>query len=131
MNLSIRWVCNMAFAMALVIMAAGRPACTSEVETISEGASVLVGHWRTTTIVFESPKDEHLVLHANGTAENWVVTASGRSDTSAGTWKVEGIILTLLLEENEEVSCPFTIYEGQLVFPNIQNQRIFWEKIAR
>lgn len=131
MNLSIKWVCNMAIALALVITAAGIPACTSEVETISEGASVLVGHWRTTTIEFESPKDEHLVLNADGTAENWIVTPSSRSGTSTGMWKVEGKILTLLLEENEEVSCPFTIYEGQLVFPNIQNQRLFWEKIAR
>ena len=39
----------------------------------------LVGHWRKTTIVFESPKDEHLVLRADGTAENWVVTAESRS----------------------------------------------------
>jgi len=32
----------------------------------------LIGHWRKTTIVFESPKDEHLVLHAGGTADNWI-----------------------------------------------------------
>ena len=38
----------------------------------------LIGHWRKTTIVFGSPKDEHLVLRANGTAENWVVTAESR-----------------------------------------------------
>src|SRR4030095_3455110 len=33
----------------------------------------LVGHWRKTTIVFESAKAEHLVLRADGTAGNWVV----------------------------------------------------------
>jgi hypothetical protein len=121
----------MAIAVALAITAAGIPAHASEVEPISEGARVVVGHWRKTTIVFENPKDEHLVLKADGTAENWVVTASSRSGTTTGTWRVEGKILTLLLRENGEVSRPFTIHEGQLVFPNIQNQRRFWEKIAK
>ena len=107
------------------------PGARIEVEPISEGARVLVGHWRKTTIVFENPKDEHLVLRADGTAENWVVTASSRSGTTTGTWRVEGKILTLLLSEKGEVSRPFTIHEGQLVFPNIQNQRRFWEKIAK
>ena len=131
MNSSIKRVCNIAIAVALAITAAGISAQASEVEPISESARVLVGHWRKTTIVFENPKDEHLVLNADGTAENWVVTASSRSGTTTGTWRVEGKILTLLLEENKEVSHPFTIYEGQLVFPNIQNRRRFWEKIVR
>lgn len=129
MNSTIKRIRNLAIATALAIAAAGTPARASEVETISEGARVLVGHWRKTTIVFESPKDEHLVLNADGTAENWVVTASSRSGMTTGTWNVEGKILTLLLEEDKEVSSPFTIYEGQLVFPNIQNRRGFWEKI--
>ena len=44
----------------------------------------LIGHWRKTTIVFGSPKDEHLVLHGDGTAENWVVTAESRSEPVIG-----------------------------------------------
>lgn len=131
MNLRIKQVYTMAIAVALAITAVEISAQESEVEPISESARVLVGHWRKTTIVFESPEDEHLVLNADGTAENWVVTASSRSGTTTGTWKVEGKILTLLLEENKEVSHPFTIYKGQLVFPNIQNRRRFWEKIVR
>ena len=131
MNSSIKQVCNMAIAVALAITATVIPAHASEVEPISEGARVLVGHWQKTTIVFEKPKDEHLVLKADGTAENWVVTASSRSGTTTGTWRVEGKILTLLLREKGEVSRPFTIHEGQLVFPNIKNQRRFWEKIAK
>ena len=109
----------MAIAVALAITAAGIPVHASEVEPISEGARVLVGHWRKTTIVFENPKDEHLVLNADGTAENWVMTASSRSGMTTGTWRVEGKILTLLLREKGEVFRPFTIHEGQLVFPNI------------
>ena len=97
-------------------------------ETLPENARVLIGHWRKTTIVFESPRDEHLVLHADGTAENWVVTAADRSATTTGHWSVEGKTLKLSLGENE-VSRPFTIYEGQLVFPNIPKRRQFWEKI--
>jgi len=88
----------------------------------------LIGHWRKTTIVFESPKDEHLVLHADGTADNWVVTAESRSEPVTGRWSVEGKTLTLSFGENEN-SRPFTFYQGQLVFPNIPNRRGFWEKI--
>jgi hypothetical protein len=94
----------------------------------SDNKQRLVGHWRKTTIVFESPKDEHLVLNADGTAENWVVTAESRSEPVAGRWNVEGKTLTLSFGENEN-SKPFTFYQGQLVFPNIPNRRGFWEKV--
>ena len=122
--------------MALTTAAAGIPAYAdqsppSRVEQISEDARVLVGHWRKTTVVFESAQDEHLVFNADGSAANWVVTASGRSGTSTGRWKVEGKVLTLLFENDKEWSQPFTIYEGQLVFPNVPDRRRFWEKIAR
>jgi len=94
----------------------------------SDNKQRLIGHWRKTTIVFGSPKDEHLVLNADGTAENWTVTAESRSVPVAGRWSVEGKALTLLFGENEN-SKPFTFYQGQLVFPNIPNRRGFWEKI--
>lgn len=96
----------------------------------AESAGVVIGHWSTTTIVFEKPKDVHLVLDANGAAATWEVTASTRSGKRMGTWSVEGKNLTLRLEGNI-VSSPFTIYQGQLVLPNIQNHRRFWEKIAQ
>jgi hypothetical protein len=57
-------------------------------DTPSENASPPVGHWRKTTIEFETPKDEHLVLHADGTAENWVVrTAAANPSRAAGKWR--------------------------------------------
>jgi hypothetical protein len=93
-----------------------------------ENASPLIGHWRKTTIVFETPKDEHLVLHADGTAENWTATAYDRTEPITGTWKVEGKTLTLSFGDKEN-SQPFTFYEGQLVFPNISGRRGIWEKI--
>lgn len=116
-----------------VLMAQGAviPQRPQVAEPSSENSGVLVGHWRKTTIVFEQPEDEHLVLYANGTAENWVATASGRSASTTGRWNAEGKILTLLLEGNEQISQPFTIYEEQLVFPNIPNRRRFWEKMGR
>ena len=98
---------------------------------ISEGSRVLVGHWRKTTIVFDQPKDEHLILGADGTAENWTVTVSSRSATRTGQWKIEGKTLDLLFEGNEHIAQPFTIHEEQLVYPNIPNRRRFWEKIER
>ena len=97
-------------------------------EASSDNMQRLIGHWRKTTIVFESPKDEHLVLHADGTAENWVVTADSRSKPVTGRWSVEGKTPTLSFGENQN-SQRFTFYEGQLVFPNIPKLRGFWEKI--
>ena len=97
-------------------------------DAASENTRRLIGHWRKTTIVFGSPKDEHLVLHVDGTADNWVVTADSRSEPITGRWSVEGKTLTLSFGDNDH-SSPFTFYEGQLVFPNIPNRRGFWEKI--
>ncbi len=153
MKQNTKWVGIMSFVAALVITGAAASARAVEIEPISErapvlmvqapagleaapsstprseNARILVGHWRKTTIVFEQPKDEHLVLHADGTLENWIVTAASRSPMTPGVWRSEGKILELLLEGQEHIAQPFTIYEGQLVFPNIPNRRGFWEKI--
>jgi hypothetical protein len=94
----------------------------------SENSSALIGHWRKTTIGYTGPIDEHLVLHSNGTVENWTVTAYERREPVTGHWSVEGKTLTLSFGGDDR-SSPFTFYEGQLVFPNIPNRRQFWEKI--
>lgn len=94
----------------------------------SEGTQPLVGHWRKTTISYTGPIDEHLVLHVNGTVDNWTVTAYERREPVTGHWSVEGKTLTLSFGGNDR-SSPFTFYQGQLVFPNIPNRRGFWEKI--
>lgn len=89
----------------------------------------LVGHWRSTAIVFESPRDEHLVLHADGTAETWIVTASDTGPSLSGRWGSQGTTLSVDWGDGTQWSQPFTFHEGQLVFPNIANQRQFWERI--
>ena len=94
-----------------------------------ENTKVLVGHWRNTTTMFENTKDTNLVLDANGTSAIWEVTASSRSQATKGTWNVKGKILTIVIN-GETASSPFTIYQGQLVYPNIPNQRGFWERVA-
>jgi hypothetical protein len=94
----------------------------------SENTSALVGHWRKTTIGYTGPIDEHLVLHPDGTVENWTATAYERKEPVTGHWSVEGKTLTLSFGSNDR-SNPFTFYQDQLVFPNIQNRRGFWEKI--
>ena len=94
----------------------------------SENTSALIGHWRKTTVSYTGPIDEHLVLHSDGTVENWTVTAYERREPVAGHWSVEGKTLTLSFGGNDR-SSPFTFYQGQLVFPNIPNRRGFWEKI--
>lgn len=96
----------------------------------SDVAQELVGHWRSTTIVFDSTQDEHLVLHPDGTWENWVVTASERSETTTGFWRVENTNLIMRLSDSdEEVARPVTLFEGQLVLPNIPDHRRFFERI--
>jgi hypothetical protein len=94
----------------------------------SGNASALIGHWRKTTISYTGPIDEHLVLHSDGTVENCTATAYERREPVTGHWSVEGKTLTLSFGSNDR-SNPFTFYQDQLVFPNIQNRRGFWEKI--
>jgi hypothetical protein len=94
----------------------------------SNNSQQLIGHWRKTTISYTGPIDEHLVLHSNGTVENWTVTAYERREPVTGHWSVEGKMLTLSFGGNDR-SSPFTFYQGQLVYPNIPNRRGFWEKI--
>jgi hypothetical protein len=129
MNLSLKPWWKTASVGALAIVAVWIAVHALGGGSVSGDAGALVGHWRKTTIVFGSPKDEHLVLDADGSAENWMVRASGRSDATTGSWAADGNTLTLRMEGYNEVSRPFTFYEGQLVFPNIQDQRGFWEKV--
>ena len=90
-------------------------------------APTLVGHWRRTSVAFDNPTDEHLVLHENGTAETWTVTASGRTPATRGRWSAKGATLSVTWEDGRQWGQPFTFFDGQLVFPNIPNQRQFWE----
>jgi hypothetical protein len=96
--------------------------------TSSENSNALIGHWRKTTISYAGPIDEHLILHVDGTVENWTVTAYERREPMTGHWSVDGKMLTLSFGGNDR-SNSFTFYQGQLVFPNIPNRRGFWEKI--
>jgi len=120
---------------ALVLAAHSTEAANSGIITFQEGnatttenSNALIGHWRKTTISYAGPIDEHLVLHVDGTVENWTATAYERREPVTGHWNVEGKTLTLSFGGNDR-SSPFTFYQGQLVFPNIPNRRGFWEKI--
>jgi hypothetical protein len=128
----ITWI---ALCAAFVFVAFSAEAANSGIVTFqessapsSENASALTGHWRKTTIGYTGPIDEHLVLHSNGTVENWTATAYERREPVTGHWSVEGKTLTLSFGGNDR-SSPFTFYQGQLVLPNIPNRRGFWEKI--
>ena len=90
-------------------------------------APTLVGHWRSTTISFGSPRDEHLVVREDGSAETWQVTASSRTPVTRGRWSAKGTMLSVDWEDGRRWGQPFTFHEGQLVFPNVPNQRQFWE----
>src|SRR5438034_8945619 len=59
-------------------------------DAASENTKRLFGHWRKTTIVFESAKDEQLVLDAYGIADDWVATADSRGERITGCRRTEG-----------------------------------------
>jgi hypothetical protein len=88
----------------------------------------LVGHWRSTRVVFETSKTSTW-LHADGRAETWIVTAYERSGAMTGRWTGQGSSLQVTWTDGSEWSWPWTFFEGQLVFPNIPNRRQFWERI--
>jgi hypothetical protein len=96
---------------------------------LAQDDSALVGHWRETRILGlgVGPQDTHLVLAADGTAALWRVTATERSPVTYGTWSSSGNVLSMTFQQDE--NNPFTFYNGQLVYPNIQNRRRFWDKL--
>jgi hypothetical protein len=113
---------------AILSLAVG--ALPAEAQTAEPGRDPsLVAHWRTTRIVFDSSRDENMVLRDSGSAEKWTVTASGRSPTVKGQWSTQGRTLKIDWEDGEHWSRPFTFHEGQLVFPNIPKQRKFWDRL--
>ena len=66
-------------------------------------------------------------MRADGTAETWIVTASGRTPVTRGRWTAKGTTLSVAWEDGRQWGQAFTFFEGQLVFPNVPNQRQFWE----
>jgi hypothetical protein len=102
---------------------------TSAVLAQGDAAAELVGHWRYTYTGFSTVTDTHLVLHPDGSAETWKVSPEGRSGRETGRWRVDGRQLALTDGNGQFHPQPYTIHEGTLVLPNIQNQRRFWERV--
>jgi hypothetical protein len=98
-------------------------------QAVPTGGPTLVGHWRRTSVTFDNPRDEHLVLREDGSAETWTVTASSRTPPTRGRWSATGTALNVDWADGRQWGQPFTFYEGQLVFPNVPKQRQFWEAI--
>ena len=109
-------------------MAEGAAATTSPAAVPDRGQT-LTGHWRSTRILFDQPRDEHMILRSDGTAETWIVTADDRTPVTRGRWRAHGSSLMVDWQDGRQWGQPFTFYEGQLVFPNVANQRQFWELI--
>ena len=109
----------------------GSLACVVALHAHAQGSApshALIGHWRTTAIIGDSPLDRNLVLKADGSAMRWTVTAQRRDPPESGTWSVSANTLVLTFGSQVQQS-PFTFYKGQLVFPNIQNRRRFWDRL--
>jgi len=120
-------------AAARLADAANRTQGSPQPSAPAQGATdpALVGHWRTTRIVFESPRDDHLVLRVDGTAERWSVTASSAGPKTVGQWAVTGSVLSLTWTGGAQTSQAFTMYKSQLVLPNVPNRRVFWDRLDR
>jgi hypothetical protein len=131
--------CFVLLASGFVAFSAKAPAqdiTLVQLETgASDNATVLIGHWRKTTTIYYSVKDEHLVFHPDGTVDNWVEKVSGpyegrtsRTGTTTGRWRVEGKLLNIDWGDKQS-SRPFFFHNGQLVLPNIPNARQFWDRV--
>jgi len=120
-------------SLKIGVLAANRPQGSPQPSAPAQGATdpALVGHWRTTRIVFESPRDDHLVLRVDGTAERWSVTASSAGPKTVGQWAVTGSVLSLTWTGGAQTSQAFTMYKSQLVLPNVPNRRVFWDRLDR
>jgi hypothetical protein len=120
-------------SLKIGVLAANRPQGSPQPSAPAQGATdpALVGHWRTTRIVFESPRDDHLVLRVDGTAERWSVTASSAGPKTVGQWAVTGSVLSLTWTGGAQTSQAFTMYQSQLVLPNVPNRRVFWDRLDR
>jgi hypothetical protein len=82
----------------------------------SEHSSELIGHWRKTTIGYTGPIDEHLVLHSNGTVENWTVTAYERREPVTRHWSVEGQNADVIVRWQRPIQ-PVHLLPGPTCFP--------------
>jgi hypothetical protein len=111
-----------AFAAVVALLPAACPA-------LAQDGGELAGHWRKTTIVFESPRDEHLILGADNTFQNWTATATETGTPLTGRWETNENTLIFHIEGSEDQSSPFTLFEGQLVYPNIEGNRGFWDRV--
>jgi hypothetical protein len=96
--------------------------------TVAVGNSELVGHWLRPVIALDTVTDHHLVLNPDGTAEQWAATPFSTDPPTAGTWEASADTLTLRMDGSEQASAPYFFFEGQLVFPNVEGNRRFWER---
>jgi hypothetical protein len=120
--------------VCVLALAADPPRTTTPREAFAQApgpgpARGLAGHWRNTRIVLDSPRDDNLVLKANGQVERWSVTPTSRSGIVRGRWSSEANTLSIDWDDGNRWTAPFTFHEGELVFPNRQGQRRFWKRI--
>jgi hypothetical protein len=91
--------------------------------------SELVGHWLRPVIALGTVTDHHLVLNPDGTAQQWAATPFSIDPPTAGTWQATADMLTLCMDGSEEGSAPYFFFEGQLVFPNVEGSRRYWDRV--
>lgn len=115
-------------AFSGVLNAMNDTAMTAIKRRVSDYPKELIGHWRNTTTSLNQTQDRNIILSTSGDAESWEVTPRGRSKTSKGTWIVSGSSIRLRIAGKPEMFYPFSIFNGQLVFPNVAGERQFWDK---
>jgi hypothetical protein len=58
-----------------------------------------------------------------------IIRGVERGPRVGGRWSSTGATLNVIWDNGNQLSQPFTIYKGQLVLPNIQGKRRFWDRL--
>ena len=107
-------LCSLRFLQRLLTQGSSR--FKNQLALLRKIRARLIGHWRKTTIGYTGPVDEHLVLHSNGTVENWTVTAYERREPVTGHWSVEGKTADIIVRWQRPLQ-PVHLLPGPTRFP--------------
>jgi hypothetical protein len=95
----------------------------------SVSSNALYGNWRRFEQLLDLPQDIYLVLNTDGTAMNWVVNEGKTQGPRKGKWEVADGKLVFEYDGFPQESEAYSLYEGQLVYPDVAGRRQFWDKV--
>jgi hypothetical protein len=100
-----------------------------EAGVASAPPSELAGKWRRTELLIDLPQDVYLDLKADGNVTNWVENSGKMQVPRSGKWDTSDGKLVFRYDGFTEESEAYSLYEGQLVYPNVEGRRGFWDRV--